>query len=203
MEAPPPRGRRARRRAAAAAAAEEAAALYREARSVEELTALNVQAIQRLERATDRGHGPIAALADKVSGFCGSPTFLAVHVLWFAAWIGGNVWLGKRAFDPYPFTFLTLVVSLEAIFLSAFILISQNRASRVSDLRNQLDLQINLLTEQENTKQLEILQRIAKAVGVAERDDPSLAALEQATRPEQLAEQIVKASDERAAEAAG
>jgi len=173
------------------------AAPYRRAGSVEELTEQNVQAMQRLDDETQRGEsGRFDALADRVSGFCGSTPFLWVHLLWFTAWIGGNLALGKRAFDPYPFTFLTLVVSLEAIFLSSFILISQNRASRVSERRNQLDLKINLLTEQENTKQLELLQAIAQAVGVREGDDPSLEALEQATRPDELAAQIARAADE-------
>ena len=171
---------------------------YRGARSVEELTERNVEAIHRLENGAQRQQGALDALADKVSAFCGSTRFLWVHVLWFAAWIGGNVGLGAHAFDPYPFTFLTLVVSLEAIFLSSFILISQNRASRVSDRRNQLDLQINLLTEQENTKMLQMLQRISRAVGVTDHGDPSLDVLEQATRPDKLAEQIDRAAQEDA-----
>jgi uncharacterized membrane protein len=168
------------------------------ANSVEELTRRNVEAIHRLENQTQRPERALDAVADKVSAFCGSTPFLWVHVLWFAAWIGGNVSLGARAFDPYPFTFLTLVVSLEAIFLSSFILISQNRASRVSERRNELDLQINLLTEQENTKMLELLQRISSAVGVTDHGDPSLDALEQATRPDKLAEQIDRAAQEDA-----
>ena len=175
---------------------------YHHVRSVEELTERNVQAIQRLESEAHRGEGALDSLADRISAFCGSTPFLWVHVTWFAAWIGTNLALGRHGFDPYPFTFLTLVVSLEAIFLSSFILISQNRAARVSERRNQLDLQINLLTEQENTKTLELLQRIARAVGAAERDDPSLEVLEQATRPEKLAEQIERAA-ERAQRSAG
>jgi uncharacterized membrane protein len=171
---------------------------YHAAGSVEELTERNVAAIHRLENGTQQQEGLLDKLADKVSAFCGSTPFLWVHVVWFAAWIGGNVSLGARAFDPYPFTFLTLVVSLEAIFLSSFILISQNRASRVSERRNQLDLQINLLTEQENTKMLEMLQRISHAVGVTDHGDPSLEVLEQATRPDKLAEQIDRAAQEDA-----
>jgi uncharacterized membrane protein len=167
---------------------------YRRSGSVEELTERNVQAIQRLESEASGQQGKLDDLADSVSSFCGSTQFLWVHVLWFSAWIGCNVALGAKAFDPYPFTFLTLVVSLEAIFLSSFILVSQNRASRISERRNQLDLQINLLTEQENTKMLEMLQRISRAVGVTDHDDPSLAVLEQATRPEKLAAQIERAS---------
>ena len=171
---------------------------YRGASSVEELTEHNVEAIHRLEHEAHRSEGALDALADKVSAFCGSTPFVWAHVLWFAVWIGGNVMLGARAFDPYPFTFLTLIVSLEAIFLSSFILISQNRASRVSERRNQLDLQINLLTEQENTKMLEMLQRISRAVGVTDHGDPSLDVLEQATRPDKLAEQIDRAAQEDA-----
>ena len=171
---------------------------YRGASSVEELTERNVEAIHRLDSEAQRSEGAIDAVADRISSFCGSTLFLVVHVLWFALWIGGNVSLGARAFDPYPFTFLTLVVSLEAIFLSSFILISQNRASRISERRNQLDLQINLLTEQENTKMLEMLQRISRAVGVTDHGDPSLDVLEQATRPDKLAEQIDRAAQDDA-----
>ena len=103
---------------------------------------------------------------------------------------------GLPHFDPYPFTFLTLVVSLEAIFLSAFILIAQNRAAVLSERRNQLDLQINLLTEQENTRMLQLLSAVARKLDVAVRDDPSAEVLAQATRPETLAEQIERAAED-------
>lgn len=95
-------------------------------------------------------------------------------MIWFAAWIIINTVPGVDHFDSFPFNFLTLIVSLEAIFLSTFILISQNHETRVSERRNQLDLQINLLTEQENTKMLTLLGRIAEKVGVKIDDDPSL-----------------------------
>ncbi|RYF40215.1 MAG: DUF1003 domain-containing protein, partial [Comamonadaceae bacterium] len=92
-------------------------------------------------------------------------------------------------------------VSLEAIFLSAFILISQNYEMRISDRRNQLDLQINLLTEQENTKMLQLLEAIAHKVGCGLEDDPEIRALEQATRPETLARQIEEAYRQDSGEA--
>jgi uncharacterized membrane protein len=97
---------------------------------------------------------------------------------------------GGPQFDKFPFTFLTLTVSLEAIFLSAFILISQNEETRVADRRNALGLQVNLLTEQENTKMLKMLAAIGAQLGVEFDGDPSLEALQQATRPEALARQI-------------
>jgi uncharacterized membrane protein len=70
-------------------------------------------------------------------------TFVWVHVVWFGLWILINPIPGVKHIDPFPFTFLTLVVSLEAIFLSTFILISQNHDTRISERRNYLDLQIN------------------------------------------------------------
>jgi uncharacterized membrane protein len=164
-------------------------------RTVDELTAQNVAAIHRLEAAAQAHRGRIDLMADHVSRFAGSALFLALHVGWFTAWVLVNVVPGLRHFDPFPFTFLTLVVSLEAIFLSSFILISQNRAAEVSERRNQLDLQINLLTEQENTRVLKMLGAISKKLGVVVADDPSAEVLEQATHPDKLVEQIAKAQE--------
>jgi uncharacterized membrane protein len=164
-------------------------------RSVEELTAQNVAAIHRLEAAAMAHRSRVDLAADRIARFAGSATFVIVHVAWFALWIALNLVPDLRHFDPFPFTFLTLVVSLEAIFLSAFILISQNRAAVLSERRNQLDLQINLLTEQENTRVLKVLGAIARKLDVAINEDPSAEVLEQATRPEKLAEQIERAQE--------
>ncbi|MEA3210353.1 MAG: hypothetical protein QOE70_3410 [Chthoniobacter sp.] len=116
--------------------------------------------------------------------------FVWVHVVWFAVWIIGNTALPIKPIDPYPFNFLTLVVSLEAIFLSTFIMISENRQGRIDERRSHLDLQINLLAEQENTKMLKLLQGMATRLGVDPTKDPDVEVLEQATRPEKLVEQI-------------
>ena len=171
------------------------AARYHQPRTVEEMTKQNVQTIVQLEQTAKANRDKTDQMADIIAQFCGSFTFVWVHLIWFAAWIGINIIPGLPQFDPYPFTFLTLVVSLEAIFLSTFILISQNHETRLSERRNQLDLQINLLTEQENTKMLKILERIADKVGANTQDDPSLQVLEQSTRPEKLVEQIEEATE--------
>ena len=92
--------------------------------------------------------------------------------------------------DPFPFTFLTLVVSLEAIFLSTFILISQNHDSKISERRNHLDLQINLLSEQENTQMLVILRAIAEKVGANLSSHDQVEALSEETKPQRLVKQI-------------
>src|SRR5262245_45669196 len=76
------------------------------------------------------------------------------------------MWEMSPAFDPYPFTFLTMVVSLEAIFLSIFVLISQNRMAHQADRRAHLDLQINLLAEQENTMMLRMLEQLCERQGI-------------------------------------
>lgn len=85
-------------------------------------------------------------IADKVTGFAGSLKFVYLHGIWFTAWILinlGLVGLGFE-FDPFPFGLLTMIVSLEAIFLSTFVMVSQNRQSKRSDLRSQLDFEANL-----------------------------------------------------------
>jgi uncharacterized membrane protein len=157
--------------------------------SVDELTKRNVEAVLKLERAARGERARSELVAEAIAQFCGSVTFVWVHVFWFGAWILLNSLPGIRHIDPFPFTFLTLVVSLEAIFLSTFILISQNHDTKISERRNHLDLQINLLSEQENTKMIAMLQAIAEKVG-AQIDDPHVELLREETQPEKLAEQI-------------
>ena len=167
---------------------------YHAAASVEELTEQNVRAIVELEEAARHQRSFSQRAAQAIAGFCGTMTFFWVHVVWFGAWIAYNTLPGLHHPDPFPYTFLTLLVSLEAIFLSTFILISQNEETRLTERRNALDLQINLLTEQENTKMLRMLDAIAHKLHVSLDDDPTVSVLEQATRPEKLAEQIDRAS---------
>lgn len=159
-------------------------------RTVADVTRENVRAMQKLDELAVAERGFADRVAEFVARFCGSIVFVWIHVVLFAGWILWNTLPGFAHFDPYPFTFLTLCVSLEAIFLSSFILISQNYEMRISERRNQLDLQINLLAEQENTKMLQLLERIARKVGAADEEDPEVRVLEQATRPETLARQI-------------
>lgn len=166
---------------------------YRHAETGEDVTRQNVEAMRKLEEAAMARRTTADRVASMIARFCGSMTFVVLHVVFFAVWIGYNALPWFHPFDPYPFTFLTLVVSLEAIFLSTFILISQNYDMRIADRRNQLDLQINLLSEQENTKMLQMLEQIAKKVGAHVKNDPEVRALEEATRPEALVEQIEEA----------
>ncbi len=164
--------------------------------AVEELTARNVKAVVEMERAAHAKQTTADRIADAITRFCGSMTFVWVHVFWFTAWIAANTMLLAKPIDPYPFSFLTLVVSLEAIFLSTFIMISENRQGRIDERRSHLDLQINLLAEQESTKTLQLLEKIARKVGVDPSGDPEVSVLEEATEPERLAQQIDRSIDE-------
>ena len=139
------------------------------------LLARNVAAVAQLE-ATERARlSASERFSDAIAQMAGTGRFAAAHVIWFAGWIVWNTGLvpGWRPVDPYPFAFLTLIVSLEAIFLSIFVLISQNNLTRQSDRRAQLDLQINLLAEQESSKTVALLERIAHQLHVPVPDDPS------------------------------
>src|SRR6266576_7296845 len=175
---------------------------YHRSQTFENVTKRNVRTIIKLEESAKTNRDRTDRMADIIAKFCGSFMFVWVHLILFGAWVILNVLPGIPHFDPFPFTFLTLVVSLEAIFLSTFILISQNHETRLSERRNQLDLQVNLLTEQENTKMLKVLERIADKVGANTQDDPSLQVLEQSTRPEKLVEQIEEATEKTEAKGA-
>jgi len=125
----------------------------------------NIEAVRKLEHEFTRDRTLSDRVADLIGGFGGSLKFVAFHALLFGGWIAWNT-LGARRFDPYPFMALSVAVNLEAIFLSAFVLMKQNRMSKREDLRAHLDLQINLLSEQEMTLVLQLLRRISTRLGV-------------------------------------
>ncbi len=87
--------------------------------------------------------------ADKITAFSGSMAFVYIHAIVFAIWIVLNLIQDKKGFDPFPFGLLTLIVSLEAIFLSTFVMLSQNRQAKQADLRAQLDYEVNVKAESE------------------------------------------------------
>jgi uncharacterized membrane protein len=158
-------------------------------------TESNVLKVTEMEAKEKQNRTMGEKIAEYVAAFCGSVVFVYVHIVWFGGWIIVNSLFTQYSFDPFPFTFLTLVVSLEAIFLSTFILISQNHETHLTERRNHLDLQINMLAEQESTKTLELVQLIAKHIGVPCEDDETRALLEPMD-PAKLIEQIAKATDQ-------
>jgi uncharacterized membrane protein len=118
---------------------------------------------------------PLERFVDGLNLVAGSTGFLVAHVLWFAVWILWNSrLLGLPPFDPYPFGLLTMVVSLEAIFLSIFVLMAQRRESEIAELREELGLQVSLRVEQEVTKTLQLVAGLYTRMGHRVSDDPEL-----------------------------
>jgi len=128
----------------------------------------NVEAIKAWELATLQSRSRIEQIGDWVAGTAASGPVLLAHVLCFVGWIVVNAgWVpGVRPFDPFPFPFLTISVALEAIFLTLFVLASQNRLTRQSERRSHLNLQIDLLAEREMTAVLRLLRDIASHLDV-------------------------------------
>src|SRR6186713_3040580 len=108
---------------------------HRRARTVEDITRANVRAMRKLDELAVAQRTLADRIAEFVAKFCGSITFVWIHAVLFAVWVAWNLLPGLPRFDPYPFTFLTLCVSLEAIFLSSFILIAQNYEMRITERR--------------------------------------------------------------------
>jgi len=115
-------------------------------------------------------------LADAITYIFGDLKFAVLNFVWFFGWIIWNMdWVpGLKPFDPFPFGLLTMIVSLEAIFLSIFVLISQNRSAKIDKLRSEIDLQINLTAEQEITKVLSMLKILLEKNGVDFSHDEDL-----------------------------
>jgi uncharacterized membrane protein len=150
--------------------------------------------IARLEKRAIEMRSFGERIADVITRIAGSMTFIIFNFAFFALWIPLNVSVmpGVKPFDPFPFSFLTMMVSLEAIFLALLVLMTQQRMMREAEKRTHLDLQLNMLAEQEGTIVLRMLQRIAKHLGVKEEQDKELSVLQEQTNVSQLAQRLEK-----------
>lgn len=152
----------------------------------------NIRTLLRLRAQRSRERNVQDRLADGITYLSGRMAFVYLHVIWFAAWIAINTGrVGFSIFDPYPYGLLTMIVSLEAIFLSTFVLISQNRLSEEADRRADLDLHIGLLTEAETTYALKMLHAIQRKLEIPD-EEPALADFLMATNPEDVLEEIAR-----------
>jgi uncharacterized membrane protein len=158
----------------------------------------NIDTIIQIRRERERTKTLQDRVADRITAFSGSMPFFYLHVLWFAVWMAINLrWTPLQAFDPFPFGLLTMVVSLEAIFLSTFVLVSQNRMGVVADQRADLDLQINLLAEHEITRILKLVDAMADRMGVNPDRDRETDELEQDVSPQVLLQEIEEREREK------
>ena len=151
----------------------------------------NIRTIIQIRLKTARERSLQDRIADAITAYSGRMLFVYVHIGWFGLWILLNTGrLGVPPFDPFPYGLLTMIVSLEAIFLSTFVLLSQNRLSEDVERRANLGLQIGLLTEHEVTRVLQMLDAIQDKIGVENDADSELANLEMETRPEDVLAEI-------------
>ena len=131
-------------------------------------TQFNIAAIAKLEKEALDRRTPTERDSDAIVRFIGSPKFLLLHVILVVLWSTVNLNLIPfvKAFDPFPFGILALFVSSESVFLTIFVLISQNRMARQAERRSHLDLQVGMLAEQELTMMLQLLQKLCQHAGV-------------------------------------
>ena len=148
--------------------------------------------IKALKAKADAQRTIYERIADWMTATFGSPEFLMINVLVFTLWILINTgtFPGIQAFDPYPFILLTSIVSLEAILLAIFVLMSQNRSTKTADLREETDLQVNILMEEEVTKILEILVLFMKGKGVDFSKDQDIQKMLETTNVERIEKTI-------------
>jgi uncharacterized membrane protein len=132
--------------------------------------------------------------ADFMTEKLGTVLFLGLNAIWFVIWIVWNSGIipGLTPFDPYPYGFLTMTVSLEAIFLSIIVLISQNRSSMIADMREEIDYNVNVRAEKEITKILNIVDKIQDHLGVIEENDIELEEMKIFTNIEEMEEEIAR-----------
>lgn len=151
----------------------------------------NVRALLARRAADNRAKTRSEQVADGITRFAGSMTYVYLHLVLVGAWIGVNLgWVpGVPRFDP-TFVILAMIASVEAIFLSTFVLISQNRMAEVADKRADLDLQISLLSEHEITRALSLVTAIAHRMGIEEARNPELDELARDVHPDKVLDSI-------------
>ena len=154
----------------------------------------NIRSVARVERMHEEGKDAIDHVGSAVGAFVGSKISIGLHLLWFSLWLLINTHCihGVRAFDPFPCPILSTIVAIEAVMLSTFVLFKQNHMQQRTDHRDQLNLQMVLLTEKELTKALQLLRAIAIRMEITESvGDAELAEMSQVTSVGTLAERIL------------
>jgi uncharacterized membrane protein len=157
---------------------------------MEQVVTRNITALLKRRRAQEQAMPFQDRLADTITRFTGSMRFVYLHLAVFGLWIAINLgWLPLPRFDP-SFVVLAMVASVEAIFLSTFVLISQNRMAALADKRAELDLQVSLLAEHEITRLITLVTAIAEQMDIEAAQRPEMAELAQDIMPETVLDQI-------------
>ena len=148
--------------------------------------------MRAVKAAHAKDRSPIERIADWMTRWSGSTNFLITHLIWFVVWMVLNTGiLPWQPFDPFPFGLLTMIVSLEAIFLSIFVLMTQNRESYIAELREELSLQVSLRMEAEVTKTLQLVAGLYTRLGHRVGEDPELKEMLQPLKPEEMERELM------------
>jgi uncharacterized membrane protein len=157
---------------------------------VPEHVSQNIDSILAFYRREERKISDSQRMLETLGGFMGRPSYLAAVLTFVALWLLGNFVgqsLGLPAPDPPPFFWLQGIVSLGALLTTTVVLITQNREAKLEEQRLELELQVNLLTEQKTTKLIHLLEELRHDLPmVKDRHDPEAAALQKRTHPEEL-----------------
>ena len=146
----------------------------------------NVRSLLERRQQVEQKKGFQQRLADAITHFTGSMRFVYIHALLYGAWIIINLpGVPLPKFDP-SFIILAMVASVEAIFLTTFVLMTQNRMSEQAEKRAELDLQISLLAEYEVTRLITLVKAIAEKLDIEASKDPELPELQQNVAPERV-----------------
>ncbi len=166
----------------------------RETASIEGSFRSTYHMIKSLKAEADAKRTRAEKLADWMTAMFGTITFLAINVIWFVGWLvlNSGVIPNFEPFDPFPFGLLNSAVSLEAIILAIFVLISQNRAAKIAELREEVDLQVDIVTEQELTKLLHLVSQVLEKQGVDLSGDKDLQEMLQPTNLSRIEKTLEK-----------
>jgi uncharacterized membrane protein len=162
----------------------------------------NIRALLEVRQQFEKRKSLQDRIADTITRFTGSLTFVYLHAVLFGGWLVVNSgWVpGVKPWDPFPFVMLAMAASVEAIFLSTFVLISQNRMQALADKRADLDLQVNLLAEHEVTRLITMVDAIAAHMGLSDGRDPEVEQLKKDVAPEIVLQEIEEAEETLAGE---
>ncbi len=151
----------------------------------------NVDAVLRIENARLHQRSAADRFAEAIAGAVGTLEFVLVHVAILIVWTFLNIGLIRAIpmFDPFPFPLLAMIVSMEGLLIATFVLIKQNRMSSMADRRAHLDLQVNLLAEREITHVLQLVEQIARHIGLQDPELPA-EALKQVIEVDELVSEL-------------
>ncbi len=157
-----------------------------------EMVRRNIERVLRLEEYASRSKTTPDAVIDWIGRFVGTLTFVAIHLALFATWttLNSGAFHLITPFDPYPFNFLSMVSSCEAVILTAIVLMAQNRLKGLADRRDHFDLQVNLMAEQEASITIQMLDRISRKLGVTQENPEEALALSRTSSLEHVVEEL-------------